>query len=916
VDASVRLAVDLGTTHTVAVVRRGGQEPRALLFDGTPLLSSGVYVDASGDPHTGRDGTRLGGASPERFEPHPKRRVDEGTVLLGEHEVPVEQLLAASLRRVADEARTAGVSPEGATVLTCPADWGQPRRNVLRAAAWRAGLGQVALLDEPIAAATYCMQVLGQQVPPGGCLGVFDFGGGTFDVAVVRREPAGLRVLATGGLDDLGGLDVDSALVAHLGQLVAVRDPDLWRRLERPGDAEQRRERQAFWSEVRAAKEMLSRSSTAPVHVPGRMEPMHLTRDELERVGGALVARAVDETRRVLQRAGVEPERLVGLLLVGGSSRMPLVASRLHARLGVAPSVPEQPELPVAYGALVHAMAAAPATATGTGAGPAYPVSGPFGSPGGPYPVSSPFPAGVVSAPIPASPAPGYPPPPPAGPGMPPPRPPMGQVAKPPPRKRRPVRRAVLVGTVFVLVGALVAGVVQGSRWLRDAIDGDGLGSGLNFGQPDAGTGAGKGELSTVTDVALWQAGAAAVTVSGQDVVAAAVGSGFTEVKALPSGGGAPRWTAKVPFEPEGVKLTTVGDLIVVDGDNSATDGGDDVRAVLSAADGRALWRNKWESRTDVAYLGTDVVVDVDDSFDGHQLLRVDLRTGRQKWKRVPGSEEALVIDAHRVEPVRQWVGVKGGVLPGLDGVLHDALTAGTGVVVELEEGEARGAVVDAVTGRPKSSGALPLQDDFWTVYGGLVIGVQNDDVGKGRDVLAGYKLSGFARAWTVPLPAGQTVERVKPCGEFLVCAAIDAGAQSRVSAIDVRSGKEAWKVAVESGDDTGWYVTPAGLVFGEATFGPITEGRLLGPDGTDKGALADGSAVEAVHGGRMALQGAGLRGTDVMWQVFVADVGGKGTKGVDVGADPPEHIALAGDVVGVVTKARKVLVLRVMSVA
>ncbi|GAA4467570.1 Hsp70 family protein [Phytohabitans houttuyneae] len=929
-DGSVRLAVDLGTTHTVAVVRRGGQEPRALLFDGTPLLSSGVFVDATGGLHTGRDGTRLGGASPERFEPYPKRRVDEGTVLLGEHEVPVEQLLAASLRRVADEARTAGVAPDGATVLTCPADWGQPRRNVLRAAAWRAGLGQVTLLDEPIAAATYCMQVLGQQVPPGGCLGVFDFGGGTFDVAVVRREPAGLRVLATGGLDDLGGLDVDSALVAHLGQLVAVRDPQLWRRLSEPADGEQRRERQAFWSEVRAAKEMLSRASTAPVHVPGRADPMHLTRDELERVGGPLVARAVDETRRVLQRAGVEPGHLSGLLLVGGSSRMPLVASRLHARLGVAPSVPEQPELPVAYGALVHVMAAAPVTATGTAGGPAFPVSGPFGSPAGPYPVSSPFAAGVVSAPIPASPAPGYPPPQGAGPVVPGPRPPMGPagqfggpvpLAKPVPRRRRPVRRAVFAGVVFVLVGALVAGVVQGARWLRRTIDdaGPGLGSGLQFGQPGDTAVGGKGELATVDTQALSQPGAAAVTVSGQDVVVAAVGSGFTEVKALPSEGDRrePRWSARVPFEPEGVKLTAVGDLIVVDGDNSATDGGDDVRAVLSAVDGKLRWRKKWESRTDIAYLGTDVVVDVDNSFDGHQLLRVDLRTGAEKWKRVPGSEETLVIDDHRVEPVRQWVGAKGGVLPAVEGTLHDALTAGTDAVVELEEDEGRGAVVNAVTGKPRSSGPLPLQDDFWTVFAGQVVGVQNEAVGKGRDVLAGYKLSGFGLAWKMPLPAGQTVERVKPCGQFLVCAAIEADAQSRVVAVDVRSGKEAWKVSVESGDDAGWYVTSAGVVVGDATFGPISDAVVVGPDGKELGRLPDGAQAEAVHGGRLAFQQAGLKGSEVAWQVFVADVvGGKGTKAVQVGAQPPEQVSLAGDVVGVVTKDRRVLVLRVRGVA
>jgi molecular chaperone DnaK (HSP70) len=193
----VRLALDLGTTHTVAVVCRPGQQPRTLLLDGSPLLSSGVFVDTSGETHTGRDAQRLGAAEPHRFEPHPKRRVDEGSVLLGTADVPVVALLAAVLRRIAVEARHAGVDPAGATALTCPADWGNPRREVLRAAARDAGLGDVLLIDEPVAAATYCVEVLGQRVPPGASIAVFDFGGGTLDVALLRLEPAGWRVLAT-----------------------------------------------------------------------------------------------------------------------------------------------------------------------------------------------------------------------------------------------------------------------------------------------------------------------------------------------------------------------------------------------------------------------------------------------------------------------------------------------------------------------------------------------------------------------------------------------------------------------------------------------------------------------------------------------------------------------------------------------
>jgi actin-like ATPase involved in cell morphogenesis len=380
VGGPVRLAVDVGTCHTVAVVQRADQPPRPLLFDGSPVLASGVLAARDGVLHTGRDAERLALVEPARFEPYPKRRVDDGEVLLGGGAVPTAALLGAVLRRVAHEAWQAGVDASDATVLTYPADWGQQRRSVLKEAARQAGVGNALLVDEPVAAARYCVDALGQPVPPGRSLVIFDFGGGTLDLAVVRQEPAGLRVVATGGLDDLGGLDIDAALVGHLGQLIALRDNALWQRLNSPTDTVDLRERGAFWAEVRAAKEMLSRGSTAPVQLPRTPDALHLTREELERVAGPLVDRAVDETRRLLQRAEVTREQLAGIFLVGGASRMPLVATRLHARFGVAPIVPEQPELPVAFGALLATAVARPER-SGTedwGAAPSWPTPAPI----------------------------------------------------------------------------------------------------------------------------------------------------------------------------------------------------------------------------------------------------------------------------------------------------------------------------------------------------------------------------------------------------------------------------------------------------------------------------------------------------------------------------------------------------------
>jgi len=194
---------------------------------------------------------------------------------------------------------------------------------------------------------------LGRPVPPGKVLAIFDLGGGTLDVALIRNDSSNLVVASTGGLEDLGGLDIDALLVDHLGRLVAAQHPEVWASIDRPTEAIDRRHRQAFWDDVRAAKEMLSRTASAPVPVPGVSTALHLTRDELDRLATPLVQRAVDGLTETLRGAGLTHADLSDVFLVGGSSRVPLVGRLLHTRLGIAPTVLDQPELPVAEGALL-----------------------------------------------------------------------------------------------------------------------------------------------------------------------------------------------------------------------------------------------------------------------------------------------------------------------------------------------------------------------------------------------------------------------------------------------------------------------------------------------------------------------------------------------------------------------------------
>ncbi|MEO3930540.1 Hsp70 family protein [Micromonosporaceae bacterium B7E4] len=341
------LGIDFGTSHTVAALRMPGDRIESLLFDASPLLPSAVLAQPDGHLLVGHDALRGARLDPGRLEPNPKRRVDDGTLLLGEVETPVAEAVRAVLARVAQTAQRALGTVPRPVVLTHPASWGIRRRAVLAEAATGAGLGTVRLVAEPVAAALYFTEVLGHRVQPGNTLMVYDLGGGTFDVSAVRRTAdGGWAVLATAGLDDVGGVDVDAAIVDWMVAHAGIEAPAHGTALGAL------RWRQLVQQEARAAKEQLSRVATAPIVLPGLDRDIHLTRDEFEQLARPLLDRTVALTTSTLAASGVAADRLAGVFLVGGSSRIPLVATMLHRALGVAPTVIDQPELVVAHGSL------------------------------------------------------------------------------------------------------------------------------------------------------------------------------------------------------------------------------------------------------------------------------------------------------------------------------------------------------------------------------------------------------------------------------------------------------------------------------------------------------------------------------------------------------------------------------------
>lgn len=352
-----RLGIDFGTSHTVSLVAWPDGRVRPLLFDGSPLLPSAVCADSpgtvgNGSLLVGRDALHAARIDPSRFEGTPKRRIDDGTVLLGSDEYPVTTLITAVLSRVREEAiRVIGGTPQE-VIVTHPAAWGVSRRLTLLESAKQAGLGEPTLIPEPVAAARYFAGIIGDRFVPGSGVLVYDFGGGTFDASLVVRKDQEFDVRAVDGIDDLGGLDLDAMIVEYARTKVDAEHAEIWQRLAFPQSPEDRRHHRVLWDDAKMVKERLSRSETAVFHVPLADMDVTVARSAFEDMARQAIERTARTTAAVLRWSALPKEQLVGVFLVGGSSRIPLVTTVLQRELGIAPTVLEQPEMVVAEGAL------------------------------------------------------------------------------------------------------------------------------------------------------------------------------------------------------------------------------------------------------------------------------------------------------------------------------------------------------------------------------------------------------------------------------------------------------------------------------------------------------------------------------------------------------------------------------------
>jgi molecular chaperone DnaK (HSP70) len=369
------VGIDLGTTNSLVAIRAGKGARVLRDRDGEPLVPSMVCFHPDGRTLVGREAKALRLEFPDRTVFSIKRLIGRSAtevaaearrlpyrVVAGDRDLPrvrigevmwsPEAISARILQAVKTTAELALGQPVQAAVVTVPAWFDDAQRQATKDAAALAGLDCLRILNEPTAAAL----AYGIDGAQDGTVLVYDLGGGTFDVSILRIEDGVFRVLATAGDTHLGGDDFDLLLADRiLGSLpkgavlpktatkAAIDDPFVLQSVRSAAEGLKIRLSDATDAELQLD---LGHRGTATLRV---------TRAEFEGAIAPLVQRTLDCVQRAVKDAGLRLDQIDDVVLVGGSTRVPLVRERLQQLTGKPPHTEVDPDLAVALGASIQA---------------------------------------------------------------------------------------------------------------------------------------------------------------------------------------------------------------------------------------------------------------------------------------------------------------------------------------------------------------------------------------------------------------------------------------------------------------------------------------------------------------------------------------------------------------------------------
>ncbi|MFO0613066.1 MAG: Fe-S protein assembly chaperone HscA [Polyangiaceae bacterium] len=368
------IGIDLGTTNSIVARMRDDVPVVIADCNGTWLVPSAVHFDKKGTVLVGEDAMRLAAVDPKSTIVSVKRLMGRGaadpeTARLGTFDfvsastpeeaktvrfraggrtltpVEVSAEILRSLKKIAEDE----LQRVGGAVITVPAYFDDAQRQATKDAGRLAGLEVLRLLNEPTAAAL----AYGLEKKQNGLFAVYDLGGGTFDVTILRLDDGVFEVKSTGGDSALGGDDMDRALANELLPKI-VGDVG-------GGAAEQGAPPELVrlaLDSARKIKHALTDSPEVEVELPtrgGSATALKITREHFDALVKPLVERTGAACRRALRDAGVKPNELDGVILVGGSTRVPFVKRYVAELFGKTPLDDIDPEKVVALGAAIQA---------------------------------------------------------------------------------------------------------------------------------------------------------------------------------------------------------------------------------------------------------------------------------------------------------------------------------------------------------------------------------------------------------------------------------------------------------------------------------------------------------------------------------------------------------------------------------
>lgn len=352
------IGIDLGTTNSVLAAFVDGQI-QVIETAGSPLVPSIVGMTVDGKLVTGFQARNQLAAFPERTVSSIKRKMGQDVrVSMAGQDYSPQEISAIILRELRQRAIQRLGRPVSRAVITVPAFFNEDQRQATREAGELAGLTVERIINEPTAA-SLVYRVGDDRLRN---LIIYDLGGGTFDVSVVRMESGVVEVLTSKGDTQLGGDDFDHLLMAYVAKnFLSDTGIDLqaegrtrWRLLHA---CERAKCALSIEAEYRLTEEFIAEKDGVPQNLD-----VVITREEYESLIHGLVERTIGCVRQALSDSGLRLEHIDDLILVGGSTRTPLVQQRLREELEIEPRWAVNPDLAVALGAATQAAIQSGAT--------------------------------------------------------------------------------------------------------------------------------------------------------------------------------------------------------------------------------------------------------------------------------------------------------------------------------------------------------------------------------------------------------------------------------------------------------------------------------------------------------------------------------------------------------------------------